>query len=104
MKSPLAGTSSLVLTLIVGSSAFAPSPLGCGTVGRVSASCQPRRTQQLGALYAKPKPPQPREGEREEDFDSEGLGEIACGVLVLSPSADGVSLCRLKIAGILTTL
>lgn len=67
----------LLLAVVVGSSAFAPIPSG----SRVSSipsgsSCQPSPQRALPRpLYAKPTPPGPREGEREEDIPDD-FGEI----------------------------
>lgn len=67
------GSPPLLLALVVGTSAFAPPS---GSRGASSArSCHPLlRRAPVGSLSAKPTPPGPREGEREEDLP-EDMGE-----------------------------
>lgn len=87
MKSLLTSAPSLVLALVVGSSAFAPAPHGpgpCSTVCDGSlrrVGCRGSR-RSLGPTCAKP---QPRKGEREGDFEPDDSGILHVSVLFPFP-------------------
>ena len=71
----------VLVALIAGTSAFAPSPSDACRLRRSPSESWHRRTRpRCGALSAKQGPPMPREDERDDDFDSDDLGEkrVAC--------------------------
>lgn len=77
----------LSVALIAGASAFTPFPSVTGSLRRsASASCHRRVRPGCAALSAKARSPGPREGEREEDFDSDEAGKIRVECLPLGMS------------------
>lgn len=88
------GTPPLLLALVAAASGFAPpsGPRGASS-GQQSCHALLRRASPAGALPAKPTPPGPREGEREEDLP-EDMGEkkmAEAGVFTLTKCAAAVS-------------